>query len=99
MENQERRRIILGLVSWIFMAGAVAADENATTIPVNVGVVADLDEVSGKMYLSCIEMALSDFYASHAQYKTRVVLNTSNSHEDVVGAADAGTLSQTFGYI
>ncbi|KAL6196320.1 hypothetical protein ACLB2K_031935 [Fragaria x ananassa] len=89
MENQKRRRIILVLVSWIFMAGAVAADENATTIPVNVGVVADLDAVSGKMYLSCIEMALSDFYASHDQYKTRVVLNTSNSHEDVVGAADA----------
>ncbi|XP_024199279.1 glutamate receptor 2.8 [Rosa chinensis] len=89
MENQKRRiSINLVLLSWIFMVAAIAA-ENTSTIPVNVGVVVDLDEVSGKMYLSCIEMALSDFYASHAQYKTRVVLNTSNSHEDVVGAADA----------
>ncbi|KAM5585569.1 glutamate receptor 2.8 [Rosa sericea] len=89
MENQKRRiSIILVLFSWIFMAAAMAA-ENASTIPVNVGVVVDLDEPSGKMYLSCIEMALSDFYASHAQYETRVVLNTSNSHEDVVGAAGA----------
>ncbi|XP_062014309.1 glutamate receptor 2.1-like [Rosa rugosa] len=89
MENQKRRiSIILVLFSWIFTAAAMTA-ENASTIPVNVGVVVDLDEPSGKMYLSCIEMALSDFYASHAQYVTRVVLNTSNSHEDVVGAAGA----------
>ncbi|XP_024159769.2 glutamate receptor 2.8 [Rosa chinensis] len=89
MENRKRRiSINLVLLSWIFMVAAIAA-ENTSTIPVNVGVVVDLDEVSGKMYLSCIEMALSDFYASHTQYKTRVVLNTSNSHEDVVGAADA----------
>ncbi|XP_050369016.1 glutamate receptor 2.8-like [Argentina anserina] len=88
MENQKRRSIVLVFVSCILMAGVQAA-ENTTRIPVNVGVIADLDEPAGKMYLSCIEMALSDFYASHAQYKTRVVLSASNSHEDVVGAADA----------
>ncbi|KAL6130485.1 hypothetical protein ACLB2K_068864 [Fragaria x ananassa] len=37
-----------------------------TTIPVNVGVILDLDTGFGKLGLSCIEMALSDFYASHA---------------------------------
>ncbi|BFG18011.1 hypothetical protein CerSpe_042850 [Prunus speciosa] len=34
-------------------------------------------------------MALSDFYASHADYKTRLVLNTRNSKKSVVGAAFA----------
>ncbi|XP_057511115.1 glutamate receptor 2.3-like [Actinidia eriantha] len=66
--------------------------ENTTTtipIPVNVGVVLDMDQWVGKMGLSCITMALSDFYASHDYYKTRIVLNTRDSKNDVVGAAAA----------
>ncbi|XP_034890040.2 glutamate receptor 2.8 [Populus alba] len=34
-------------------------------------------------------MALSDFYATHSDYKTRLVLTTRNSGNDVVGAAVA----------
>ena len=64
-----------------------------TTIPVNVGVVLDFDTSFGKMGLSCIPMALSDFYASHGNYKTRLVLKTRDSRRDVVGAAAAGTPS------
>ncbi|KAL6345494.1 hypothetical protein AAG906_017215 [Vitis piasezkii] len=60
-----------------------------TTIPVNVGVVLDFDTSFGKMGLSCIPMALSDFYASHGNYKTRLVLKTRDSRRDVVGAAAA----------
>ncbi|CAN6722048.1 unnamed protein product [Malus baccata var. baccata] len=60
-----------------------------TRIPVNVGVVVDLDTPSGKVYLSCIKMALEDFYASHAHYRTKLVLNTRNSKENIVGAAAA----------
>ncbi|CAL2233610.1 unnamed protein product [Prunus armeniaca] len=75
--------------SWIFnMAAAAAAVEN-TKIPVNVGVVVDLDAPSGKTYLSCIKMALQDFYASHAHFNTRLVLHTRNSNQTVVGAAAA----------
>ncbi|PRQ30094.1 putative periplasmic binding protein-like I [Rosa chinensis] len=95
MENQKRS--ILVFFSWIFMVAAMGA-ESTTTIPVNVGVVVDLDEPSGKMYLSCIEMALSDFYASHAHYKTRLVLNTRNSNGDVVGAAAAGLIRVAIGF-
>ncbi|KAJ6862072.1 hypothetical protein NC652_039030 [Populus alba x Populus x berolinensis] len=86
-------------------AAAAAADsvhrmrmaEN-TCIPVNVGVVLDLDsDLDGRIALSCIEMALSDFYATHGDYKTRLVLNTRDSMKDVVGAAAAGSpLSLTF---
>lgn len=89
MENQKNKSSILVLFSWIFVAAAMAAG-NTTTIPVKVGVVVDLDEPTGKMYLSCIKMALSDFYDSNAHYKTRVDLTARNSNEDVVGAADAG---------
>ncbi|KAB5513737.1 hypothetical protein DKX38_027695 [Salix brachista] len=61
------------------------------SIPVNVGVVLDLDsDLDGKIALSCIEMALSDFYATHGDYRTRLVLNTRDSMKDVVGAAAAG---------
>ena len=63
-----------------------------TTIPVKVGVVLDLDTWVGKMGLSCISMALSDFYASHGHYKTRLVLEIRDSKRDVMGAAAAGTL-------
>ncbi|KAB5513738.1 hypothetical protein DKX38_027694 [Salix brachista] len=64
------------------------------SIPVNVGVVLDLgSDLDGKIALSCIEMALSDFYATHGDYRTRLVLNTRDSMKDVVGAAAAGSLS------
>ncbi|KAI7990042.1 Glutamate receptor 2.7 [Camellia lanceoleosa] len=59
------------------------------TIPVNVGVVLDLNEWVGKMGLSCITMALSDFYASYGHYRTRLVLKTRDSKNYVVGAAAA----------
>ncbi|KAL7166120.1 hypothetical protein ACSBR2_036907 [Camellia fascicularis] len=57
------------------------------TIPVNVGVVLDMNKWVGKMGLSCITMALSDFYASHGHYRTRLVLNIGDSKKDIVGAA------------
>ncbi|KAH7523913.1 hypothetical protein FEM48_Zijuj06G0062500 [Ziziphus jujuba var. spinosa] len=41
----------------------------------------------GKMRFSCFNIALSDFYNSHAYYKTRLLLHTRNSNSDVVAAA------------
>lgn len=79
------------------MAAAAATVEN-TKIPVNLGVVVDLDAPSGKTYLSCIKMALQDFYASHAHFNTRLVLHTRNSKHTVVGAASAGSLSKPCSY-
>jgi hypothetical protein len=64
-----------------------------TTVPIDVGVVLDMDTWNGKMGWSCINMALSDFYASHPYYKTRLRLNIRDSKRDVVGAAAAGSLS------
>ncbi|PRQ24185.1 putative periplasmic binding protein-like I [Rosa chinensis] len=77
----------LFLSSWICLA--MAQNKTTTTIPVNVGVVLDINQDYGKIWLSCIKLALSDFYGSHAHYKTRLVLNIRDSENNVVRAADA----------
>ncbi|KAF3952746.1 hypothetical protein CMV_021729 [Castanea mollissima] len=69
------------------------ANAQNTTIPVNVGVILNFDTLNGKMGFSCIDMALSDFYASNPYYKTRLVINSRDSKSDVVRAAAAGSLS------
>ncbi|KAB2619564.1 glutamate receptor 2.7-like [Pyrus ussuriensis x Pyrus communis] len=63
--------------------------QNTTLIPVHVGVVLDLDTGFGKMGMSCIDMALADFYASHAGYNTRLVMHKRDSAEDDIVAATA----------
>ncbi|KAL6212674.1 hypothetical protein ACLB2K_017892 [Fragaria x ananassa] len=56
---------------------------------VQIGVVLDdlINSVSGKTLLSCIKMALSDFYFYHPFYKTRLVLNSRDSKKNVIAAA------------
>ncbi|GLT85181.1 hypothetical protein SLE2022_033770 [Rubroshorea leprosula] len=79
-------------LSIVFGSVEVAAPQNTTekaTIPVNVGVVLDMDDWVGKLGLSCINMALSNFYSIHSNYRTRLVLNIRDSKGDVVGAAAA----------
>ncbi|KAK3437317.1 hypothetical protein EUGRSUZ_C01857 [Eucalyptus grandis] len=71
------------------LAVAQSSNKNsATTIPVNVGVIVDLETWVGKMGLSCVELALSNFYSSNPSYKTRLVLNVRDSKgEDAAAAA------------
>uniref|UniRef100_A0A1D1Y6Y1 Glutamate receptor n=1 Tax=Anthurium amnicola TaxID=1678845 RepID=A0A1D1Y6Y1_9ARAE len=56
----------------------------------NVGVVLDLGSLAGKISLTCINMAVSDFYAAHPNSNRKLVLHTRDSMGDVVGAAFAG---------
>lgn len=63
------------------------ADDEAVTV--KVGVVLDSGSSIGKMGFSCMEMALSDFYELHRNYKTRLALFPKNSMEDVIEAAAA----------
>ncbi|KAJ0030050.1 hypothetical protein Pint_12576 [Pistacia integerrima] len=53
------------------------------------GLILNVNQELGKMSLSCINMALSDFYATNSNYKTRLILNTRDSKGDVIGAAAA----------
>ncbi|GKV26093.1 hypothetical protein SLEP1_g35446 [Rubroshorea leprosula] len=90
---------LLFRISWLFFVlfckllsveTAVAQNTMASaTIPVNVGVVLDLDTWVGKLGLSCINMAISDFYFNHSNYRTRLVLTVKDSEGDIVGAAAA----------
>nr|XP_023919109.1 glutamate receptor 2.3-like [Quercus suber] len=86
-----RTRIAFSLFIFIILSerNSMAMAQNTSTIQVNVGVILDLDTWNGKMGFSCINMALSDFYASNPHYRTRLVLNSRDSKSDVVGAAAA----------
>ncbi|KAJ7958454.1 Glutamate receptor [Quillaja saponaria] len=84
--------VILFCPSWVFLAAMAENRSGTTTIPVvkvGVGVVVDTAGSVGKMGLSCINLSLSDFYASHAYYKTRLLLHVKDSNKDVVAAAAA----------
>ncbi|XP_058007985.1 glutamate receptor 2.2-like [Hevea brasiliensis] len=78
--------IFLFILTILFVEIAMAKN---TKVSVDVGVVLDLDNKIGKIGLSCINLSLSDFYAKHSHYKTRLVLHARDSKNDVVGAAAA----------
>lgn len=81
----------------LFLSSSIslAMPQNKTIIPVNVGVVLDDHIHPGyqKIWLSCIKMALVDFYDSNAHYKTRLVLKVRDAKRNVVHAAAAGNYS------
>ncbi|KAK6912456.1 Solute-binding protein family 3/N-terminal domain of MltF [Dillenia turbinata] len=82
--------LVFSLFIRIFLnSNITVVAQNTTIIPVKVGVVLDLDALGGLMSLSCINMSLSDFYASHRNYTTRLNLHVRNSKGDVVGAASS----------
>ncbi|KAL6124559.1 hypothetical protein ACLB2K_077071 [Fragaria x ananassa] len=84
--NLYRFSLFIIFLSTLFFSSM--AENN--TISVNVGVILqDLNSEVEKIWLSCIKMALSDFYASHPYYSTRLVLNTRESKENVVSAASS----------
>ncbi|KAK1293454.1 Glutamate receptor 2.3 [Acorus calamus] len=61
----------------------------AQKVQFDVGLILDSGSLVGKMCNTSISMALEDFYESHPNYTTRVVLHRRDSHMDVVGAASA----------
>ncbi|KAE8647217.1 glutamate receptor 2.7 [Cucumis sativus] len=74
---------------FFFSTTAAAQNASSSTVPVNVGVVLDMESWIGKMGLSCIDMSLSEFYSLNPHYHTRIVLHPKDSGRDVVGAAAA----------
>ncbi|XXG51709.1 hypothetical protein AAC387_Pa03g0221 [Persea americana] len=59
---------------------------NARTL-FDVGVVLDLESPLGKMSNICISMALEDFYTTHNNYTTELILHWRDSKQDIVDAA------------
>lgn len=64
--------------------------ETKEVIRVPVGVVLNLNSSVGAMAENFMTMALSDFYAKHAHYQTRLSLRTRDSKDDIVSAAFEG---------
>lgn len=83
-------RVLVIVVLLNILLAMAAQEEAGAVVKVKVGVVLDFNFSFGKMGLSCISMALADFYSCGSHYKTRVTLNTIDSNGTVVGAAAAG---------
>ncbi|XVE49961.1 hypothetical protein DITRI_Ditri01bG0123600 [Diplodiscus trichospermus] len=58
--------------------------ETKTLVPV--GLILDLNSPVGSVANACIPMAISDFYAAHPNYRTRLFLHLRDT-DDVLGAA------------
>ncbi|KAF3434907.1 hypothetical protein FNV43_RR21994 [Rhamnella rubrinervis] len=56
---------------------------------VHVGVIVNMNSREGKIVESCIAMAISDFYGTHHNYTTRVVLHTRDSKGQYLHALSA----------
>ncbi|PIA28570.1 hypothetical protein AQUCO_06800019v1, partial [Aquilegia coerulea] len=53
----------------------------------HVGVVLDMDSAIGKVGWNCIQIALSDFYSAHSDYRTKLFFHLRDSQGDNVQAA------------
>lgn len=77
---------VLFLYSIQFLVWNVEAGEGRdgqTYVPVNIGVVLDLNSTMGTMADVCISMALEDFYSENSGYRTRVVLHTKDAQNEL----------------
>ncbi|KAL6524227.1 hypothetical protein OROMI_031322 [Orobanche minor] len=88
MERKTSIHPILYLSFFLLSFSTTKMAAAGTIIPIKVGVVLDMDDYA-EMTLTCISIALSDFYANHDHYRTRLVLTNRDSKGDAVGAAAA----------
>ncbi|KAF8400402.1 hypothetical protein HHK36_013700 [Tetracentron sinense] len=80
--------LLFFFISQLSFFACVGSSTNSTAL-FHVGVVLDLNSWVGKVAQSCISMAISDFYARHQDYNSKIVLHTRDSKGDVVSAASA----------
>ncbi|KAL1217173.1 Glutamate receptor 2.8 [Cardamine amara subsp. amara] len=73
---------------WVFLLMEVGLGQNQKT-EIKVGVVLDLQTKVSKLYLTSINMSLSDFYKDHPNYRTRLALHFRDSMEDTIQASAA----------
>ncbi|KAL3746136.1 hypothetical protein ACJRO7_015140 [Eucalyptus globulus] len=61
--------------------------ENPAKEMIQVRLVHSMNSTVGKVMVSCISMALSDFYGVHADYHTRLSLHVRDPEDDTIDAA------------
>ncbi|KAL5699313.1 hypothetical protein ACHQM5_030235 [Ranunculus cassubicifolius] len=80
--------LLYSVSCFYFLLFANAANANNQRVSdFHVGVVLDMDSVIGKVGWECIQLALSDFYAAHPDYRTRLFLHPRDSQGDNVKAS------------
>ncbi|KAJ0091278.1 hypothetical protein Patl1_14395 [Pistacia atlantica] len=80
----------LFLLSFILVMRCVSCEQySASNHTVKVGVILDLNSSVGRTAYCFIRAASSDFYAKHADYRTRINFLFRDSRNDVVAAASA----------
>ncbi|KAF5201304.1 hypothetical protein FRX31_009110, partial [Thalictrum thalictroides] len=92
MRLQTFTPLILCFYCYVFVANLAKANNNSQNQGVtnyHVGVVLDMDSDIGKIGWNCIQIALSDFYSAHNNYKTNLSLHLRDSQGDNVQAAFA----------
>ncbi|KAF9612896.1 hypothetical protein IFM89_004312 [Coptis chinensis] len=89
MKNHNPVHVIMFLVLVLTSIQLAKARDNDDVTPVDVGVILDMDTSVGKISTRCMQMAISDFYAIHDNYKTRLVLHSRDSKLDIIFAAFA----------
>ncbi|KAJ0090996.1 hypothetical protein Patl1_14361 [Pistacia atlantica] len=77
------------LFSLWFQFGISTGNVPESNIVVDVGVVLDLNSPFGAMENMCMSMAISDFYAAHSNYRTRLFLHPRDSAGSVVATTSA----------
>lgn len=84
------------LLFMCFMIGQPLNLKAKEVMKIPIGLILDLNSSVGAIAQSFISMALQDFYnLHHHHYKTRLVLKTQDSKNDVVTAAFAGYVCLT----
>ncbi|XP_020570687.1 glutamate receptor 2.9-like [Phalaenopsis equestris] len=78
------------LLSLVLRAEAQVGGEGVHgRIQIDVGVILDVESWIGNISLSCMRMAVEDFYAVNSGYSTRISLHLRDSGGDAFGAASA----------
>ncbi|KAL5699310.1 hypothetical protein ACHQM5_030232 [Ranunculus cassubicifolius] len=70
-----------------YLANAKNISHNKEVSDFHVGVVLDFNSSIGRVGWNCIQFALSDFYATHTDYRTRLFLHQRDSQGDNVKAS------------
>ncbi|KAL7140537.1 hypothetical protein ABFS83_09G125700 [Erythranthe nasuta] len=62
---------------------------NATAVKADVGIILDFETSVGKISMTCISMAIEDFYNNRSSHTTVIVPQFRDSKSDVIGAASS----------
>jgi ionotropic glutamate receptor len=71
----------------------VAQNTTRKATEIHVGLILNLDSLVGKVARTSVSLAVEDFYATHPNYSTKLVLHIRDSMASDVQAASAGMCS------